>query len=141
MEHFSDEGDPDGEISEPSSEEGEEDIVELTLSGDPNQLVVSMQQVEDADWGPYYKVCPTFGKFWDDTQDASKVCPEKIKVFGCRMYQEESLCVPTPIQKPFIRLTHDKLGHVGAARLLQGLTRGCKWADYSVAKIFGSKTV
>ena len=50
--------------------------------------------------------------------------PDKVKVFAGLMHLEEWLCEPTAIQKQFIRLTHDKLGHVGAVRLWQGLTRG-----------------
>ena len=72
--------------------------MELTLPVDPSQLVVSIQRVEDADWGPYYKVFPTFGKIWDDTQEASKVWPEKIKGFEGRSTRRKGYVFPHPFR-------------------------------------------
>ena len=131
--------DDDDDIVEMNLHDDEDDIVELTHTQDPAQLVVSMQQVEEMSWAPFYLNCPTFGQFWKDTHDPGAIWPEKIKIFSDRMYHEEKLCSPTLIQKPFLRLGHDKMGHVGAVRLWLALTRSHKWADEKSAKDFCNK--
>ena len=88
LENFSDDSDDEDiiEIDQPA----DDDIVELTQTQDPSQLVVSMQQVDEVNWGPFYLQCPTYGNFWVDAHDSSNILPEKVKVFKNRVYQEEN---------------------------------------------------
>ena len=88
-----------------------------------------MQQVDELDWGAFYLQCPSFGHFWVDTHDPTKDWPVGIKVISNRVYFEEKLCVPFILQNPYIRKYHDHLGHVGATRLWDGLSRVCLFSD------------
>ena len=95
-----------------------------------------MQGVEEVDWTPFYESCPIFSTFWRETHDPDQIWPEKVKLFKNRLFFEEKLCVPMDLQKPYIRLYHDKLGHIGTERLWMGLNRTNFWADAHAARNF-----
>ena len=67
------------EVSSDSDEE-DDDIVELTGTSEPQQ-VVTMQEVDEIDWGVHYANCPIFGKIWNDMQNSGEIWPEKVKLY------------------------------------------------------------
>ena len=62
-----------------SDDEGE--IVELTgdtsIQGTPE---ITMQSLDDIEWGFYYKLCPKWSDFWNQTQ-GDEDWPEGVRVF------------------------------------------------------------
>ena len=71
---------PTNDISPPESDD-EGEIVELTgdtsTQGTPE---ITMQSLDDIEWGFYYKLCPKWSDFWNQTQ-GNEDWPEGVRVF------------------------------------------------------------
>ena len=85
--------------------------------------------VMETSWIPFYEKCITWGETWKETRNGDVEWPPDVKVFDDKMYFEERLCIPIDLQKPWIRLHHSQLAHVGADRLLTYFSTGVKVAN------------
>ena len=88
----------------------------------------------ERDWGKEYEVCPRWQKEFSATQTPQEVWLEGIKLFHDKMYKEELLCVPLPLQEKLIRDHHSFLGHVGFQRLWDHMSLRYEWAELGLAK-------
>ena len=86
------------------------------------------QKVQEANWVDFYLRCPVFAILWLNTHTAGAVWPKGIRVAKGRLYQNDKLCIPTGLQKPWIREYHAFSGHVGPDRLWDHLALNFEFA-------------
>ena len=65
--------------------------------------------------------------------------PEGIQVVDGRMFLEHKMCIPIPLQKEWVRLQHEEMGHVGFPRMWKVLEEHFEWGEKGVAKKFAQK--
>ena len=92
-------------------------------------------------WGEWYEECERFSQIWEDTISYSDVgaWPEGLQVVDGRMFFGPKLCVPTPLQKEWIRKQHSLLGHPGYERLWFLLQKFFEWGKESEANAFAKR--
>ena len=90
------------------------------------------------DWSQWYAQCERWGELWDNLQNYQEddEWPENTQIVEGRMFQNSKLCIPTPLQKEWVRLTHQFLGHVGVERMWKILEVRYEWGDEEDAKEF-----
>ena len=94
---------------------------------------VTMQKIDEIEWGKYYEKCPTWSNKWGLTHN-TQPWPEGVQILQGKMYFLDKLCVPTELQAPYIRLYHDVMGHVGVERLWADLNKNCVMAKSTYAR-------
>ena len=67
--------------------------------------------------------------------------PEGAQIIDGRMFEGHKLCVPTPIQKEWVRAMHEAQGHVGFLRMWKILEDHYEWGDKGVARNFARKVM
>ena len=69
-------------------------------------------------WGEWYASCPNFQDTWEVTQNytVNDIWPVRIQVVEGRMFSGNKLCVPSALQKQWVREIHAMSGHVGYDR-------------------------
>ena len=65
--------------------------------------------------------------------------PEGIQLVEGRMYSGPKSCVPTPLQKEWIRVVHAELGHAGFERTWNVMQKWFEWGNEEEAKNFTKK--
>ena len=89
----------------------------------------------DREWDEFYLTCPKWSEVWKSTHVGDD-WPKEYKISGGKLLFEEKLCIPTSLQKQFIREYHSFVGHVGAPRLWKHLSNHFVFGDEKEAKDF-----
>ena len=149
-----DEGTPEAEIKEEEEKsvagsEPSESDVEILNDDESDEGSRGGEQVEAPlgscfkhNWSEWYAQCDRWSEEWASMQDYDEnfEWPIGIQIVDGRMFSFGKLCVPTPIQKEWVRVSHANLGHLGFERTWKMLQRLYVWGDDSKAKKF-AKTV
>jgi len=113
-------------------EEKEEEPEEITRPG-------GILHPYELDWGREYTKCPRFSSVWQSTQDPQAEWPEKVRLYGDKLYEDDRLCVPSGFQKEVIIEHHYHVLHVGGERFWQHLTLRFVFANSKKARDFAMK--
>ena len=80
-------------------------------------------------WERFYNSCPLWGSPFCETQDPDAEWPRGLRWEMGRMFFREKFCIPSCLQKSFIRKTHACLGHVGGKLLWEHMSLTTEWAQ------------
>ena len=122
----------DDENDEQPPENWEDEEVEEEEEENVNAPLGSVSQRE---WGEWYGKCPRWGQFWQDMSGTGD-WPPGTQVVDQRMFLDGKPCIPTPLQREWIRKIHEQIGHVGFERTWKILGRDFEWGDVHVAQNF-----
>ena len=97
------------------------------------------QPVWDVNWGDAYMKCPKWSLVHGSLDKGD--WPKGLKVHEGRMFLNEKLCIPLPLQKRIIRDYHSFLGHPGFPRLWDAMDLRYEWGDSKLAKSFAKEVI
>ena len=129
------EGEVEEKETQPEISEGDQ----ASQGGEP--VDAPLGSIFKPHWGEWYAKCPTFQDTWEVTQDytTSHIWPVGLQVVEGRMFLENKLCVPTPLQKQWVREIHAMSGHVGYDRFWTLVGNQFEWADDHVVQEFAKR--
>jgi len=72
-------------------------------------------------WDTFYVECPKFQTFWNQVQKPEEEWPHQWQLRDGKLYNLHFLCVPTGLGIKIVAAYHQKTGHCGIRRTLEGL--------------------
>ena len=92
-------------------------------------------------WSPWYARCPRWGENWArmHANDETFEWPEGTRIVEGRMFLGHKTCIPTPLQKEWIRAVHEVQGHVGFPRMWKILEDHYECGSLAEAKNFARR--
>ena len=137
MEMESSLADDENEVSSESSHSGPEEIFpEGEIGGD-----APLGTCRKRDWSHWYGNCKRWKDDWEKmhTTEGDFEWPQGIQINNGRMFLDRKLCVPSPVQKEFIRIEHELNGHVGFLRFWKIIGDRFEWYNKGEARKFAEK--